>query len=350
MDKKKQINFNLNNFLLATSLALDFVQKEKFNISLNHHKRVTFIALNIANKYNLSPELMSDLCSLCLAYELENDDLNKLPFLNKEEILNNPTIKELVLFSSKIDRNFSSEKNYVENRKSINEFIYKNENNFSEDLINDFQSISSSINFYLDLENENDVLMFIYASLHDFSSPLNFEELLDISSIFSKMENQNSKLIEYSQKMAEFYNFDHKDNYTFAIAASLCQIGKLTIDKKILDKKEPLSSDEIELIKAYPYYTKKILTNIMGFNDIASWAIKIQERIDGSGYIFGFDGKNLSLKDRILQTLTAYSALTQEKIYRKAYSHDQAIEILKEESNQGKFDVAIVEDINKVFK
>jgi HD-GYP domain-containing protein (c-di-GMP phosphodiesterase class II) len=104
------------------------------------------------------------------------------------------------------------------------------------------------------------------------------------------------------------------------------------------------------LIKAYPYYTKKILTNIMGFNDIASWAIKVQERPDGSGYCFGFDGKNLSLKDRLLATLNSYDSLTLEKPYRKAYSHDEAIKILKTEANEKKYDLAIVEDLDRVLK
>jgi HD-GYP domain-containing protein (c-di-GMP phosphodiesterase class II) len=350
MDKKKQIMFNLNNFLLSTSLALDFLQKEKINVSSNHHKRVAFIALNIASKYNLNPELLSDLCSLCLAYELDNEDLNKLPFIKKDEILNNETIKELVSFSSQIDKSFSTDKNYVENKISIEEFVCKNKNNFSKELIESFQVISSSISFYLDLENENDILMFIYSSLHDFSSPLNFEDLLNISSIFLKIQNPNSKLIGYSQNISEFYNFDHKDTYTFTIAASLCQIGKLMISKDILEKKESLSSVEFELIKAYPYYTKKILTNIMGFNDIASWAIKVQERLDGSGYSFGFDGKNLSLKDRVLQTLIAYHSLKEEKVYRRSFCHDEAINILQKEASDGKFDLAIIEDLKTVFK
>ena len=66
MDKKTQMKFNLNNFLLATSIALDFVSKYKYKISQGHAKRVSYIALNIGIKMDLNPEELSDLCSYCL--------------------------------------------------------------------------------------------------------------------------------------------------------------------------------------------------------------------------------------------------------------------------------------------
>ena len=56
MDKKKQMQFNLNNFLLATSIALDFVSKDRYKISLGHAKRVAYIALNIGIKMDFTPE------------------------------------------------------------------------------------------------------------------------------------------------------------------------------------------------------------------------------------------------------------------------------------------------------
>ncbi len=62
----------------------------------------------------------------------------------------------------------------------------------------------------------------------------------------------------------------------------------------------------------------------MGFNDIVSWAMKVQERLDASGYIFGFENKSLSFKDRVLINANVYDALLQEKAYRKAYSKEEA--------------------------
>ena len=73
-------------------------------------------------------------------------------------------------------------------------------------------------------------------------------------------------------------------------------------------KKNELNIYEIEKIKTYPYYTKNF-TKYYRFSDITSWAIKIQERLDGSGYILGLSAKNLNFKDRLLQTLYAYKCI-----------------------------------------
>ena len=50
------------------------------NISLNHHKRVCYIYLNLGIKFNLEPNIMADLCSYSLIYSLGKNNLEKLPF------------------------------------------------------------------------------------------------------------------------------------------------------------------------------------------------------------------------------------------------------------------------------
>ncbi len=74
-------------------------------------------------------------------------------------------------------------------------------------------------------------------------------------------------------------------------------------------------------MKTYPYYTKKILANLMGFNDISNWASRAQERVDGQGYPYKFSGKDLSLKDRLMAVLNVYQSLTIKKSYRNKYNH-----------------------------
>ncbi len=294
MDKKKQMPFNLNNFLLATSLAFDFRKKDLENITLGHHKRVAFIALHLGIKYNLEPKQLADLCSYSLCYDFKKEDLEQLPFLEKSETLNNSLFLEIVSFASFLDKEFSLGIDNIENRIKAKEYIKQNKSELLD--------ISSQVGFFLDLLNENDILMFIYASLHDFTTILDFEEILKITTVFHKIVNPNSNLLILCEKITKEYDFEHKDKQTFLIANTLQNIGKLTIPSEILNKKEPLTSNEYEIIKAYPYYSKKILNNIMGFNDIAVWASKVQERVDGNGYPLGLSAKDLSLKDRSINS------------------------------------------------
>jgi HD-GYP domain-containing protein (c-di-GMP phosphodiesterase class II) len=384
MNKKKQMQFNLNNFLLATSIALDFVSKERYKISLGHAKRVAFIALNIGIKMDLSKEELSDLCAYSLVSsiglnqskddkdfcEISNECLKDFPFLTqnknilkyqKEKIDGSgifalkgdeiPLFSQIIFLAKTLDTMYDFGKENIKNRFDAIEFTKdKLDMYFSRQIIEKFFECVREVAFWQDMLNEQDTLIFIYSSLHDFTQALDFEEILKITTNFYKIENPQSKLIELSEVMCEFYEFEHKDKLTFLIAASLCNIGKLTLGKSLLEKEQELNIYEIEKIKTYPYYTKKILQNIIGFSDITSWASKVQERLDGSGYILSLTGKDLTFKDRLLQSLNAYNALRQNRVYRELFSHNEAIEILKFEASENRFDIAIIEDIDRVLK
>ncbi|MGE4461821.1 MAG: HD-GYP domain-containing protein [Arcobacter sp.] len=350
MDKKKQMAFNLNNFLLSMSAILDYKQFDLEGTALNHFKRVTYIALNLGAKFNLEPKMMADLCSLSLIYNLEKKELEKIPFLNTKEFLEDSLIKEIIEFSSKLDKMFNLGNNQIENRFKAIEFAKENKENFSKDLIDNFLTVSSQISFWLDLQYENEILMYIYSSLHDFTTVLDFEEILNLTTIFHKLENKNSIIIQRASKIADEFNFEHKDKQIFLIATSLQNIGKMLIPNSILNKKEKLSFEEFEILKSYPYHTKRILGSIMGFNDILSLSIKVQERLDGSGYIYSLDGKNLSLKDRLLACLVIYNSLREDRVYRNSYNHLGAIELMKKESKSEKIDGSLVEIFERIFE
>ena len=366
MNKKKEMNFNLNNFLLALSLSFD-----SKNNCINYSKRVAYISLNIGKSLNLTPQEMSDLCSYSLVHGIGyfksnklTDDFfnfsqefsNNLPFLlkndnillRKKEFTNDNYLKQILHFSILINNQFNFEKFDVKHRAEIITFI-KSELNatFSKEIIDSFFTVSQNNSFYLDLENENELLYFIFSNLHDFTTILSFENILSITSQVYKLINEESQLLDIVSKASDFYEFEHKDKLTFLIAASLNNIGKSFISNEIINKNSKLDTFEYEVIKAYPYYTKKVLSNIMGFNDICNWSYRVQERVNGEGYPFGLDGKELSLKDRLLAVLVAYDSLSCKKPYREAYIHEECIEIMLKEDG---LDKAIIEDLNIFMK
>jgi|TARA_R110002033_G_scaffold802_6_gene7763 HD-GYP domain-containing protein (c-di-GMP phosphodiesterase class II) len=381
MDKKKEISFNLNNFLLALSFSLDYLRKDRCSNSLNYSKRVTYLALNIGKELELSPQKMSDLCSFSLVHsiglmntlhiskeycESSNTIASVLPFLDddKEDILKYqneyydgsgffglkadeiPLFSQILSISIAIENRFNLSTIKVKDRISVLSFIENSRNElFSKKLTEIFLKISQKTSFWLDLQNETEILYFIFGSLHDFTTTLTFEELYKITSSFYLINNVESKLLINLEKLLDFYNFEHKDKFTLLISASLCNIGKLCIPSSIINKKTKLEEWEYEEIKAYPYYTKKVLSNIMGFDDIASWASKVQEKPNGKGYPFCLEAKDLSLKDRLLSVVNSFSALNSDKVYRKAYNKDESIRILKE----GSYDLSIIEDLEKVL-
>ncbi|NVJ53422.1 MAG: hypothetical protein HWD90_06985 [Campylobacteraceae bacterium] len=386
MDKKRQMNFNLNNFLLSLSNALDEVESRYFNTSKNHSKRVAYISLKFALEFNYKQDALFDMCAYSLIHNIglakgkidekkcclyANEQTKKLPFDFEEQkdVLKYqcesfdgkgpfklkdydiPLFSQFIFFANHIDTKFDLSKNSIENRIKIITYIKENENRlFSSDLVECFEEFAQTQSFWLDLQNENELLTFIFSTLHDKTIVLDFEEVLDLTSIFTLLTNDNLDIIENASKVAKFYNFEHKDTKTFMIAASLCNIGKLYIDEKILNKKDTLTKSEYEEVKAYPYYTKKILSNIIGFNDICSYAYKVQEQIDAKGYPFNLEAKDLSLKDRSLSLTNIYTSLVNDKPYRKAYSKDEAFDILEQMAKENRVDVTIVNDFKEIFK
>ena len=385
MDKKTQIVFNLNNFLLSISNAIDYTSKEYFNISLGHSKRVAYISLKIANELNFSNEQKFDLCAYCLSAnlglyetkklskescELSQEYANRLPFLTQnndilkyshEKVdgsgfygLKNdeiPLFSQIISFVSSLDINFDLSNNSIENINNIKDFCKENSNIlFKEEFSNYFLSYSKSSSFWLDLQNENEILFYIFSNLLDYSKVLSYDELLEITSIFEKIESKDTKLLIILEKVIDYYAFEYKDKMSLLITASLSKIGKFIIPSNILNKKDKLDEEEYELVKAYPYYNRKFLCNIIGFNDISIWASKVQERIDGSGYPYLYEAKDLSLKDRILQCAIIYDALISKKVYRNEYSHEKAIEIMYEMARNNKIDETIVKDFENTLE
>jgi HD-GYP domain-containing protein (c-di-GMP phosphodiesterase class II) len=150
--------------------------------------------------------------------------------------------------------------------------------------------------------------------------------------------------------MADFYNFEHKDKITFLIAASMLNFGKLSISNSIIEKTTSLDTEEYDDLKANVYNNKKALSSIYGFEDISKWASKHHEMLNSNGYPYSIGANELSLKDRLMGCLNIYNALTSIKVYRKEYSHSQAIDIMYEMATNNEIDLAIVNDINTQFK
>ncbi len=384
MDKKKQLIFNLNNFLLSTSHTLDFIESQYNNTKTNHSKRVAFLSLKIGQKLKLNPEEMFDLCaySLChdialnetkdkekkfamlseekikyfpfisknnniLKYQNENVDGSGIFGLKKDEI---PLLSKILNFAHTLDEKFNLSEKNIQNRKEIISFVKSSSNTVFDDNISKiFLDLCKEIEFWIDIQNENDILQFIFNNLHDFTTALDFEKVLGITKQFFYILEKDSTFISDCEKMCTFYEFEDKDKYTFLISASMSKLGKLLIPLKILEKEDSLNINEYEEIKAYPYHNKKILSNIMGFNDIALLSCKIQELLDGSGYPYNISAKDMSLKDRLIGTVNIYSSLIQKKSYRNSHSKIQAFDILKEMASNKKVDNSIIMDMNKVL-
>ncbi len=108
-------------------------------------------------------------------------------------------------------------------------------------------------------------------------------------------------------------------------ASILHDIGKIGISDRILRKKEILSEEDWVLIKTHPTIGGNIVSSIDTYPDLAPTISSHQEKYDGTGYPRGLSGKNIPLGARILGIADAYQAMIEERYYRQARTHDEAV-------------------------
>lgn len=119
-------------------------------------------------------------------------------------------------------------------------------------------------------------------------------------------------------------------------------IGKLGVPDVILNKPDKLTNDEYEKIKKHPAIGVNILKTIDFVNSAIPGILHHHERYAGGGYPAGIKGDQIPLEARIIAVADAYDAMTSDRPYRKALSHDTAVsEIVKYRGIQ--FDAGVVE-------
>ena len=174
-----------------------------------------------------------------------------------------------------------------------------------------------------------------------------FAKITDYKSSFTCSHSQG--VADKAKRLSEYYLFDEDTVAKMYFAGALHDIGKLIIEKDILEKPDKLTHEEFVQIQNHAYASWDILGRIDGIEDIREWASLHHEKLDGSGYPFGRKAENLSEKDRIMTCVDIYQALTEERPYKNGMSHSTAIAIMREEAADGKLDMGIVNDMDVCF-
>lgn len=132
-------------------------------------------------------------------------------------------------------------------------------------------------------------------------------------------------------------------------AGLMHDIGKIAINKSILDKKEALKDSDIIQIRRHPEVGFHILSSVSQFASISEYVLAHHERWDGQGYPKGLKADQIPLQSRIIALAEAYDTITSDTPYRKAFSREYAIEEIRRHSG-GQFDPDIAEIFIKSIK
>ncbi len=122
-------------------------------------------------------------------------------------------------------------------------------------------------------------------------------------------------------------------------SAPLHDIGKIRITDAILNKPGKLTPEEFEIMKLHSTYGGEIITRLIESLTQASYleiardiALYHHEKWDGSGYPEGLKGEEIPLSARIMAVADVFDALISDRVYKKAFTFEKAVDIIQEDS------------------
>lgn len=129
-------------------------------------------------------------------------------------------------------------------------------------------------------------------------------------------------------EMAKNLDFDKRKINELKLFAQFHDIGKVGVPDSILFKKGPLTKEEYSIIKRHSEIGHRIALSAPELTPIADWILKHHEWWNGGGYPLELKGENIPIECRILAIADAYDSMTSDRPYRKAMSHEAAVEEL----------------------
>ena len=141
-------------------------------------------------------------------------------------------------------------------------------------------------------------------------------------------------LLEKLMRKSENYNLSWSQQYMIATASALHDIGKIGIDEKILNKSGKLTKEEFEIMKQHTLIGAQMLDSLEMYHDeeMMKYAYEIcrwhHERYDGKGYPDGLKGEEIPISAQVVSLADVYDALVSDRVYKKAYSHEKAMEMI----------------------
>ncbi len=137
------------------------------------------------------------------------------------------------------------------------------------------------------------------------------------------------RLTRYCQEIAKKMGLSEQQISNLALLSQVHDLGKVGIPDQILMKRGPLDNQEWEVMRQHPEKGKRIAEASSELSFIADLILKHHERWDGTGYPLGIRNRDIPVECRILAIVDAYDAMTSDRPYRQAMSHEEALEEIR---------------------
>lgn len=388
--KGGEIHISLFDMILCLSTAMDLISPAV----VDHHKRVAYIAFTLAGELGLTEEeqiqlltagALHDIGALSLQERLRILDF-EIASPHKHAEAGYLLLKEFEPFSKIVSMiryhhvpwNGGQGSELMEKQVPIGSYILHladrvdvlinrqdevlgqvqwiceriesySKTVFMPELVKVFTRLAAKESFWFDVVFPS-ISQVLERKVRATSIELDLDGLLDLAKLFSRIIDFRSRFTAVhssgvaasSEALAKFYGFSQQECQMMRIAGYLHDLGKLAVPPEILESQSKLGEDEIRVIKSHTFYTCRILETINGLDVINAWASLHHERLRGQGYPFHFQGEELSLGSRIMAVADVFTAVAEERPYRKGMGKEEALEVLKQMGETSKLDSEIV--------
>ncbi|MBC5707957.1 diguanylate cyclase [Hungatella sp. L12] len=179
-------------------------------------------------------------------------------------------------------------------------------------------------------ENNNRLMISILSHIVEFRNGESGLHILHVNTI-------TKYLLKQLVRLTDQYSLSKADISLISTASGLHDIGKISISDTILNKHGRLTSEEFEVIKTHSMIGANMLLDlpieqqeaplVKVASEICRWH---HERYDGNGYPDGLKGEEIPIAAQVVALADVYDALTSERCYKKAYSHEEALKMILE--------------------
>jgi len=161
--------------------------------------------------------------------------------------------------------------------------------------------------------------------------------------------DHSTRVTEISLEIGRHFGLKERELHDLEMAGVLHDIGKIALPEKILNKAGKLTDDEMAQMRKHPAIGETILKPVVEFEMITKIVRHHHERYDGSGYPDNLKGQAIPLGARIMAVADTYDAITSDRPYRPAGTHNFAVkEITRSSGTQ--FDPEVIEHFLEIAK
>src|SRR5256886_9306323 len=136
----------------------------------------------------------------------------------------------------------------------------------------------------------------------------------------------SERVSRFSVATAQGLGLTENEIERIRVSALLHDVGKISIDDRVLKKPAALDDDEFELMKTHPQKGFKIMSQIPAMKEFLPGMYMHHEMVNGEGYPQGLKGDEIPLMAKIVAVADTFDAMTTDRPYQQAMKFEAAIE------------------------